>query len=222
MTGTKRMKTEAEMDDTVKPTEPSPADADKIRAYEKMAASEPSPEGAESGPEPGAEQASGAGDLEADLEGAKKEAAQNYDRLLRLSAEFENFKKRSAREMDDFRKYAVESLVKDMLPVVDNLERAIVSAAEDNAAESLLEGVRMTLDELLKVFDRAKVKPIEALGRTFDPTVHQAVMQEETDAHPDKTVIREFQKGYTIHGRLLRPAMVVVAKGKTDVDEPKR
>ena len=71
----------------------------------------------------------------------------------------------------------------------------------------------MTLDELLKVFDKAKVKPIDALGKAFDPAVHQAVLQEETDAHPDKTVIREFQKGYTIHGRLLRPAMVVVAKG---------
>jgi molecular chaperone GrpE len=210
------------MDDTVKQAEPSPADTDKIRAYEKMAASEPPSKGKESGPETGKEEPSGAADLKADLEGAKKEAAQNYDRLLRLSAEFENFKKRSAREMDDFRKYAVESLVRDMLPVVDNLERAIVSAAEEKAAESILEGVRMTLDELLKVFDKAKVKPIEALGQTFDPAVHQAVMQEETDAHPDKTVIREFQKGYTIHGRLLRPAMVVVAKGKTNVDEPKR
>ena len=213
MTGKTRMKTEAEMDGAAKPTEPSAADAEKIRAYEKMAGTDQPAQGKESGSASDTEQKSGAADLEAELASAKEEAAQNYDRLLRLSAEFENYKKRSAREMDDFRKYAVESLVKDMLPVVDNLERAIVSATEDNAAESILQGVRMTLDELLKVFDKAKVKPIEALGKPFDPAVHQAVMQEETDTHPDKTVIREFQKGYTIHGRLLRPAMVVVAKG---------
>ena len=152
-------------------------------------------------------------ELEEQLNAKEEEAKETYDRLLRVSAEFENYKKRSAREMEDFRKFANQSLLKEMLSVVDNLELAINSANEKHKSESSLkEGLNLTLKEILRVFEKFNVIPIESKGKTFDPTYHEAVMQEETDEHPENTVISEMQKGYLIHDRLLRPAMVVVAK----------
>ena len=151
-------------------------------------------------------------DLEQKFEEAEAEAKSAHDRFLRVSAEFENFKKRTRREVDDFRKYANEALIKELLNVVDNLERAMELSMEAKESNHLLEGVDLTLKEILKIFEKFNVRPIEALEREFDPAVHQAVLQEPSEAHPDNTVIREFQKGYTIHERLLRPAMVVVSK----------
>jgi molecular chaperone GrpE len=154
-------------------------------------------------------------DLEAKLKSKEKEAQENYDRLLRVSAEFENFKKRSTREMEDFRKFANQALIKEMLSVVDHLELAMNSTNSHKAIDKgLLQGLEMTHREILKVFEKFNVKPIEAKGQTFDPTFHEAVMQEENDDFDDNTVINELQKGYLIHDRLLRPAMVVVAKSK--------
>jgi molecular chaperone GrpE len=156
-------------------------------------------------------------DLAAKLEAAEKEAGDNYDRFLRISAEFENYKKRKEREAADFRKYANETLVKELLPVVDNLERAMETSADhEDAVSCILEGVDMTLKEIFKVLEKFAVKAVDAIGNEFDPTYHQAVMQEETDTHPENTVIKELQKGYTIHDRLLRPAMVVVAKAASE------
>jgi molecular chaperone GrpE len=154
-------------------------------------------------------------EMEEKVESLKKEAAENHDRLLRVAAEFENYKKRTAREMNDFRKFANESFVKAMLPVVDSLDLAIASAGNDQQANSsVVEGVTMTLKEIYKVFEQFGVRPIESIGKTFDPAFHQAMMQEETEAYPENTVSRELQKGYMIHDRLLRPAMVVVSKKK--------
>lgn len=156
-------------------------------------------------------------EMEEKVESLKNEAAESHDRLLRLAAEFENYKKRSAREMNDFRKFANESFVKAMLPVVDNLDRAIESSSNDkHANSSVVEGVNMTLREILKVFEQYGIKPIESLGKTFDPSLHQAVMQEDDEAYPENTVSKELQKGYMIHDRLLRPAMVVVSKKKAE------
>jgi len=158
---------------------------------------------------------------QAELEIAKQEAKEAYDRFLRVSAEFENYKKRSAREMDDFRKYANQSLIKEMLAVVDNLERALNSSNGSSSNDKCMaDGVNLTLKEILKVFEKFNVKPIESIGQPFDPTFHQAMMQEETDEHPENTIITELQKGYMIHDRLLRPSMVVVAaaKAKTERD----
>lgn len=153
--------------------------------------------------------------LEAKLETAEKELQETHDRLLRVSAEFENYKKRSARDMTDFKKFANETLIKEMLPVVDNLERALESTNQDRPeSKSVAEGVRMTLTEILKIFEKYQVKQIEALGETFDPSFHQAVMQEEDDSQPDKTITKELQKGYLMHDKLIRPAMVVVSKKK--------
>jgi molecular chaperone GrpE len=154
-------------------------------------------------------------ELEEKLTNSETEAKQNYDRFLRVSAEFDNYKKRSAREMSEFRKYANESLISELLTVVDNIERAICTSSSDDKANScIIEGVSLTLKEILRVFDNFGVKPIESLNKTFDPNFHQAVMQEESEEHPDNTVIAELQKGYMIHDRLLRPSMVVVSKSK--------
>jgi molecular chaperone GrpE len=153
---------------------------------------------------------------EAKLNAKQQEAQETYDRLLRVSAEFENYKKRSARELEDFRKYANQSLLKEMLYVVDNLQLAIKSADENQDSDnSLKEGLDLTHKEILRIFEKFNVTPIESQGKAFDPTYHEAVMQEETDEYPENTVINEMQKGYLIHDRLLRPAMVVVAKPKT-------
>jgi molecular chaperone GrpE len=154
-------------------------------------------------------------ELEAKLESKEKEAGESYDRLLRVSAEFDNYKKRSSREMEEFRKFANQSLIKEMLSVVDNLELAMNSTSGQKAVnKDLLQGLEMTHKEILKVFEKFNVKPIDAKGQPFDPTFHEAVMQEETNDSPKNTVINELQRGYMIHDRLLRPSMVVVAKPK--------
>ena len=154
-------------------------------------------------------------ELEEQLEAATAEAKETYDKFLRVSAELENYKKRVAREMEDLRKFANQSLIKNLLPVLDNLELAIKSSAEGNNSESsLLDGVELTRKEILKVFEKFSVEQIEALGKAFDPRFHEAVMQEETDKHPGNTVINELQKGYLMHDRLIRPSMVVVAMPK--------
>ena len=152
--------------------------------------------------------------LEEKLAGAENALKEEKDRLLRHYAEFENFRKRSAREMQDFRRFANENLIRDLLPIVDNLERAIASSSRDTDDQRcILEGVEITLKEILKVLERHNVTPVESLGQPFDPRFHEAVGAEESAAHPDNSVLREFQKGYLLHDRLIRPAMVIVSKG---------
>ena len=161
-------------------------------------------------------------ELEAKLEAKEKEAVETYDRLLRASAEFDNYKKRSSREMEEFRKFANQSLIKEMLSVVDNLELAMNSTNNHKAIDKdLLQGLEMTHKEILKVFEKFNVKPIDAKGQPFDPAFHEAVMQEETSDSPKNTVTNELQKGYMIHDRLLRPSMVVVAKPKENDESDK-
>ena len=159
-------------------------------------------------------------DLEAKLEIKEQEAKENYDRLLRVSAEFENYKKRASRDLAELRKFANQSLIKEMLSVIDNLELAMDSTnGHKTIDQGLLQGLDMTHKEILKVFEKFNVKPIEAKGHAFDPTFHEAVMQEATDEFDENTVINELQKGYLIHDRLLRPAMVVVARPKESTDK---
>jgi len=161
-------------------------------------------------------------ELEAKLEAKEKETVETYDRLLRATAEFDNYKKRSSREMAEFRKFANQSLIKEMLSVVDNLELAMNSSNGNKAIDKdLLQGLEMTHKEILKVFEKFDVKPIDAKGRPFDPSFHEAVMQEETNDSPKNTVVNELQRGYMIHDRLLRPSMVVVAKPKENNDDEK-
>jgi molecular chaperone GrpE len=156
-------------------------------------------------------------DFEAQLDAARAEAKENHDRMLRMAAELDNYKKRSARDLDDMRKYATENLIRQLLTVVDNLERAIESADPENGKDQgVVDGVVMTLKEIMKILEKHHVKPIEALGEPFDPAFHQAMSQEERSDQPSNTVVQEFQKGYLIHDRLLRPAMVVVSKAVKD------
>jgi molecular chaperone GrpE len=151
-------------------------------------------------------------DLQTQLEKAQAEAQENYERFLRTAAELDNFRKRKEREVNDLRKYANQNLLKELLGVVDNLERAILATQEGSSSEGLVEGVNMTLKELLKIFEKSGVKPITAVDQPFDPNLHEAVMQEECADVPENTVVRELQKGYQLHDRLLRPAMVVVSR----------
>jgi molecular chaperone GrpE len=160
-------------------------------------------------------------DVQSKLDAREKDYKETYDRLLRVTAEFENYKKRLSREMEDFRKYANQSLLKEMLSVVDHIELAIQAAGVPSpAGTSMVEGLNLTLKEFLRILDKFKVKPIEAVGQPFNPQMHEAIMQEATDRLPENTVVREMQKGYTISDRLLRPALVVVAAAarRTDPD----
>jgi molecular chaperone GrpE len=155
--------------------------------------------------------------LRSELEHFRKQAEADREQLLRVSAEFENYKKRAQRHMEDFKKYANEALLRELLTVVDNLERAISSSVDIAAAKSsdacIVEGVELTLKEIMRVLEKFHVTPIDALGKSFDPSIHEAVMQEETDVFPSNTVCKVLQKGYMIHDRLLRPAMVSVSCG---------
>jgi molecular chaperone GrpE len=151
--------------------------------------------------------------LEEMLTAAKAEASESQDRMLRMAAELDNYRKRAARELDDLKKYATENLIRQLLVVVDNLERAIDSATSGNGNEQgLVDGVALTLAEINKILEKHYVSPIQAIGEPFDPAYHQAMCQEESTDQPPNTVVQEFQKGYLIHDRLLRPAMVVVSK----------
>jgi len=150
--------------------------------------------------------------LRQQLETKETEAKNNYERLLRQAAELENYKKRSARERDDAIRYANESLLKDLLPVVDNLERAIAHASGGGNGKPLVEGVEMVLRGLADVLTKHGAMPILAQGQPFDPTKHEAMTQVETDDHEPNSVVEELHKGYMLRDRLLRPALVSVAK----------
>jgi molecular chaperone GrpE len=150
--------------------------------------------------------------LEEKLQAAERLAQENHERFLRAAAELDNFRKRKEREVSELRKYANQTLLRELLGVVDNLERAMAVSLENREPDGLTEGVEMTLKELLKIFDQFKVSPIESHEQPFDPNQHEAVMQEPSDAFPPNTVVKELQKGYMLRDRLLRPAMVVVSK----------
>jgi len=151
-------------------------------------------------------------ELQAKLEDKTKEAEENYARLLRLAADLENLKKRQEKERADLLQFANENLIKELLPVVDNLERALDTGRQLEAPEGLLEGLDMVYQGFLKALGRFGVCPLNSVGQPFDPAFHNAVMQEEAPEVPDNSVIKELQKGYLLNQRLLRPAMVVVAR----------
>jgi molecular chaperone GrpE len=141
-----------------------------------------------------------------------KEAKENYDRFLRLAAELDNIKKRQEREASELRQFANENLLKELLPVLDNLERALDHGRQSEAPDALMDGLDLVSQDFLKVLGRFGVTPINCVGERFDPAYHHAVMEEEAPEVEDQTVLKELQKGYFLHNRLLRPAMVVVAR----------
>ena len=144
-------------------------------------------------------------------DGLRREKDALHDRLLRTAAEFDNYRKRVDRERREFMDQTTADVVAGLLPIVDNFERALQAPA---AAESdaLRKGVEMIHQQMLDLLRRHGVEPIQALGADFDPNVHQAVIHEESDAHREGEVMEELQRGYMLRDRLVRPAMVKVAK----------
>lgn len=154
-----------------------------------------------------------------EAEAARKTAEETYDRFLRLQAEFENYKKRQAKERAETLKYASVPLLKDFLNIQDNLARATEHARKNGGEgmEAILSGVEMVSKQINEIFERHGLKRIEALGKPFDPTLHEAMGVVETGEAPENQVMEEFQAGYTLHDRVVRPAMVMVSKrGQAD------
>lgn len=151
-------------------------------------------------------------ELKKKLEEKEKEIKGHHDRLLRLAADFENYKKRAAKEKEDWTKFANEDLIRAILPFIDNLERAINHAEKVADTGVLIEGVRLTIQQLLQVLNRFGLSSFESVGKPFDPNVHEAMLVVETDEHEPNQVVEEFQKGYLLNDRLLRPATVSVSK----------
>lgn len=148
--------------------------------------------------------------LEEQLAAKVKEAAENWDRFVRERADLENYRKRVNREKEELLNYGNKSLIEEILPVIDNLERALAHASEDGLGP-LVEGIRMTHGMLLSSLKKFGVSPLEATGSAFDPAFHQAMAQVPSEELAPNTVIEEYQKGYMLKERLLRPAMVTVS-----------
>lgn len=160
-------------------------------------------------------------DIENEMEAAAQEAAGDRpaaappaddfrDRYVRTLADFENFRKRSEREKDDFRRYALVGVIRDLLPVIDNFERGLEHAEE---GDEFHKGIALIYKQLFDVLQRHGLKPITESGVRFDPNIHEAVVREDDPSVPSHTVVAVLQKGYFLHDRLLRPAMVKVAVG---------
>ena len=139
-------------------------------------------------------------------------ADKNLDSYLRSQAEMENMKKRFQKDRQELIKYGNEALTKQLLPVADNLEKALTHAEDKTAFEALREGVDLTLKGLMNVLEKAGVEEVKAVGTTFDPNFHEAVSEQEDDGAAPGTVLMELQKGYLLNQRLIRPAMVIVNK----------
>jgi molecular chaperone GrpE len=155
------------------------------------------------------------GELEAALVRADQERKDSHDKYLRALADLQNFQRRSKRDLDDARAEARTRVLKEMLPVVDNLERGLQHAESAAAAGDLagiVDGVRLVLRQFGHAFERCDVRPVEADGAPFDPNVHEAISQQESTEQAPGTVLQVLQRGYTLGDRLLRPALVVVAK----------
>lgn len=146
-------------------------------------------------------------DLEVQVETLKS----RNDQLMRVAADFENYKRRQEREKEEMAKYAGQQVVANLLPVIDNFERALQAESGQDPA-SFVEGIRMIQKQLVDVLSKANVSVVEAKGQPFNPEFHEAIASEVNDEVEDETVLEEFQKGYIMHGRLIRPAIVKVSK----------
>ncbi len=150
--------------------------------------------------------------LQEEINSKDEEIKELNEKYLRLLAETENMKKRLEREKREFFEYANENLLKDLLPIVDNIERAIEHAHEEANVEDFIKGVELILSGFKKLLEKYEVKEVEALHKPFDPNFHEAMTMTESDEHPANTVVGEMQKGYTFKNRLLRPSLVSVSK----------
>ena len=144
------------------------------------------------------------------------ELKQCQEKVLRLAADLENFKKRIEREKSEYMKYALESFARELLPFLDNLERAVTSAKDSRDFDKLTEGLELTMSGYLKTMERFGLKVFTAEGQKFDPNLHEALTVQEHEGVEENTVIKELLKGYSLHERILRPALVVVSKNATE------
>ena len=154
-----------------------------------------------------------------DLDKAKAERDRMKDQLLRIAADFDNFRKRSRKEIEEVRRRTIEDTLREVLPIVDNLERAADAMKDATEVAAVADGVHMVLRGFEDVANRLGLKRVPAVGQQFDPTCHDAMQQEETDEHAPGTIVSEVVPGYYLGERLLRPAMVVVAKPPTRTDD---
>lgn len=152
--------------------------------------------------------------LRAEIESLTQQAAESQDAFLRARADYQNLKRRSDEEKDNLKQFVTGELLVKLLPVVDNLERALTAAAQTNDYEKLVGGVNAVYRQLQTILDKEGLVPIPAVGETFDPNLHNAVLRDEESGLPDNTVVEELQKGYTLGDRVLRATMVKVAVGK--------
>jgi len=143
----------------------------------------------------------------------QQELGQARDMMLRLAAELDNYKKRSMRERESLIKYAAQGIIQELIPILDNFERAIESASQSKDFNSLIKGVEMIFRQMYDALERKGVSKINALGETFDPNVHEAIAQVASDECPENTVVEELQKGYMLHDRVIRPSRVAVSCG---------
>ncbi|MFK5927041.1 MAG: nucleotide exchange factor GrpE [Desulfuromusa sp.] len=150
--------------------------------------------------------------LRNDLTQALSDAEEHQEQYLRTLADMDNLRKRTQRDKEELAKFANESILREILPVVDNLERAVEHAEQAASDEGLFEGVQMTLTQFSQLLNKFGVEPVDALGQPFDPAYHQAMGQLESDEYPVNTVVQQMQKGYQLNKRLLRPAFVMLAK----------
>jgi len=146
----------------------------------------------------------------------QQEMEEANDMMLRLAAELDNYKKRVAKERESLIRYAAQDILQELIPVLDNFERAIESARKSNDFDSFLEGVKMIYKNMHDAMGRKGLVRIDAVGETFDPNIHEAVMQINSEEYPENVVAEELQKGYMLHDRVVRPSMVVVSKGKEE------
>ncbi|HUJ45213.1 MAG TPA: nucleotide exchange factor GrpE [Opitutaceae bacterium] len=151
--------------------------------------------------------------VEEQLAVAKQEAAGNYDRYLRAVADLENFRRRALREKDELRQFAAVNLLQHLLPVLDNLQLGLAAARQEADAKSVSDGVAMVLEQFKGVLGRSGLKALDPMGQKFDPHVHEALSHQPSAEVPEEHVLRVVRSGYTFHGRLLRPASVIVSSG---------
>lgn len=157
--------------------------------------------------------------LKIELVATQNEVAELKDQMLRVQADAQNVRRRSEQDVEKAHKFGQEKLSRELLSVLDNLERALAATPEDEATKALRDGVDMTLQGFISTLAKFNVEAIDPQGETFNPEYHQAMAMQENADFPPNTVMAVMQKGYSLHGRLLRPAMVMVSKGAPTIDE---
>ena len=216
---------EAPAEDAEAPAEAADAPdepAEEAGAIEAVEADEPDSNPGDAGPT--------TEDLELENAALKQRVAEYKDKVLRGAAEIENVRRRTAKEVDDAKRFGIDRVLKDLLPVLDNFERALSHGKADDGGsldsqreseggtvdpKAFMDGVEMVLGQLRGALERNGVTPFDSLGQRFDPNLHEAIHRKETDEAEPGTVVEEFQRGYKIHERLARPAMVIVATKPT-------